>query len=682
MKGNKKNKSNNNDTLPPTSFPSAEDETTFPVPPPQIEGYKILGELGKAGQGRVWRALQLSTHREVALKVPRAGLLHSEKSRARFEREVEVASRLKHPNIARIYDSGIHQDSYYYTMDLIKGIQLNEYIEQHNLTQRQILELMLTVCQAMQHAHQNAVIHRDIKPSNILVTEDGQPHIVDFGLAKYIPGEDISKAISSDGEMVGTPAYMSPEQALGEMERVDTRTDVYSLGAILYVLLTGRNPHDLSGARTDVLHRIGHEEIIRPRKISQKMNKELEAVLLKSLELEPDNRYSCAGDLAKDIDNYLKGEPLSAMQHTAAYFLGKRIRKHYLPISTVCLLLVAFMVGVILPWAIESVRSDKEWQDNLREFDKRHEREIVKQSHFSDKSILRLSFGIYPSDRPSIMEDMFEPTLESIRENVEELLKRPVYIKLNLFPTYKDGVDAIVKGKVDFVRFGPASYIIAKDYNPGIQLLAIERMKSGKKRFYGVIVVRKDSDIYELSDLKDRSFAFGDRNSTIGRYLSQYELAKAGICANDLSRYKYLGSHDAVAEAVLAGQFDAGALKKSTYERYKSEFRVIGEPFMNVTKPWIARAGLNPVVFSNLRKVLLELKDPGGLNEIGVSSFGEVSDSDYDLVRKRMEESTRFFPWWFGFMHKWPTITAVLILVGTVIYVLGTIKRRKRIVTG
>jgi len=147
---------------------------------PQIEGYEILGKLGEAGQGQIWRALQLSTNRQVALKVPRAGLISSDKALARFEREVELAAALKHPNIAQIHDSGIHQGIYYYAMDLIEGMQLDEYVKQHDLNFRQILELMKTIDQAVQHAHQNGVIHRDLKPSNIVVTEDGQPYIVDF----------------------------------------------------------------------------------------------------------------------------------------------------------------------------------------------------------------------------------------------------------------------------------------------------------------------------------------------------------------------------------------------------------------------------------------------------------------------------------------------------------------------
>ncbi|MHC4889667.1 MAG: serine/threonine protein kinase [Planctomycetota bacterium] len=406
-----------NNTLPPTSYPSGEDETAFPIHPPQIEGYKILSELGKAGQGRVWRALQLSTRREVALKVPRTGLLSSKKGLARFEREVELAARLKHPNIARIHDSGIHQDRYYYTMELVEGVPLDDYVEQHKLTQRQILELMRTICQAVQHAHQNTVIHRDIKPSNILVTEDGQPHIVDFGLAKYIPGEDLSKAISIDGEMVGTPAYMSPEQALGEMEKVDTRTDVYSLGAILFVLLTGKNLHDLSGARTDVLHRIAHEVVIRPRKIKPKIDKELEAVLLKSLAREPDERYASAGELAGDIDNYLNGRPLIAKAPTLCYFLCKQVRKYQRAIVIACLIVIAFSIGLFGQHTIKNVRR------------------YFFQIRIAGNPALELTFGLYTSDKRRVMYKKFDPIIDYIEERVEYLLERPVDIDMEIFDT-------------------------------------------------------------------------------------------------------------------------------------------------------------------------------------------------------------------------------------------------------
>jgi len=314
---------------------------------PQIEGYQVLGELGKGGMGTVWRAVQLSTRREVALKVMSAKAFGSRKTLSRFEREVELAARLQHPNITRVYDSGIDRGLYYYVMELIDGEHLDTYVKHHKLGQKQILELMLVVCRAIQHAHQLGVIHRDLKPSNILVPEDGQPHILDFGLAKGLADKDSSLTLSMAGEMIGTLPYMSPEQAAGRQDELDTRTDVYSLGLMLYRLLTGKSPHDLSGTQYTVTKRIAEDEVVRPRAINRQIDEELEAVLLKALAHKPENRYNTAGDLAEDVSGYLNGEPLTARPPTTMYFLRKRIRKHRTRIVAWCLI-VAIVIGATL----------------------------------------------------------------------------------------------------------------------------------------------------------------------------------------------------------------------------------------------------------------------------------------------------------------------------------------------
>ncbi|MBN1507575.1 MAG: serine/threonine protein kinase [Sedimentisphaerales bacterium] len=329
-----------------------EEEFGFSAPPPEIDGYKILGKLGEAGQGQVWRAVQLGTHREVALKVPHVGLASSRKALARFEREVEVAARLRHPNIARVHDSGVHQGLYFYTMDLIEGTNLDRYVEQARLTHREILELMRTICQAVQHAHQNGVIHRDLKPSNIVVMEDGRHFIVDFGLAKSLLTDDLAIIVSVDGEAAGTPAYMSPEQAAGRLDELDTRTDVYSLGVMLFALLTGEFPHDLSGSRQVVLRRIAEEEVRRPRRLNPRLDKDLEALLLKALDSIPDRRYSSAGELAQDIDNYLKGTPLVAGPPAVAYRLKKFVRRNVALSSAVVAAVVSLVLGLIATTAM------------------------------------------------------------------------------------------------------------------------------------------------------------------------------------------------------------------------------------------------------------------------------------------------------------------------------------------
>jgi len=295
---------------------------------PKIEGYEITGQLGQGGMGIVWRAVQLSTKREVAIKFLGRHRFASKRSRARFEREVSLAARLTHPNIARVYHSGIHRGIYYYAMELVEGVHLDKFVKQNDLSQREILELMKGVCDAICHAHEQGVIHRDLKPSNILVTKDAQPHIVDFGLAKASMKEEDDLTISIEGEVAGTLAYMAPEQAAGRLNKISERTDVYSLGAITYELLTGRLPHDLSGSRYDTIKSIVEEEIRSPRESGQFIGLELEALLMTALAREPEDRYPSAGVFLQDISNYLNGEPLVARSLSRAYLIRKRIGKH------------------------------------------------------------------------------------------------------------------------------------------------------------------------------------------------------------------------------------------------------------------------------------------------------------------------------------------------------------------
>ena len=176
---------------------------------PKLDGYDIRGKLGEGGMGAVWKAVQLSTKRNVAVKLMSAASFGSERARLRFEREVELTASLDHPHIARVFDSGVRDGIFFYSMELIDGLPLDDYVTAHKLPRREILLLMERVCEAVQHAHQKGVIHRDLKPSNILVDKNGQPHVLDFGLAKITQGGD---QISVDGEIAGTPPFMIPNK--------------------------------------------------------------------------------------------------------------------------------------------------------------------------------------------------------------------------------------------------------------------------------------------------------------------------------------------------------------------------------------------------------------------------------------------------------------------------------------
>jgi len=322
--------------------------------------YKIIGKLGVGGMGTVWRAQLISGGRQVALKLLNAGHLTSDIAKRRFEREVEVASLLEHPNIARVYESGVHHGAYFYAMELIEGISLDDYVQQHHFDRRATLALMAVICRAMQYAHQKGVIHRDLKPSNILVDVTGCPHIVDFGLGKLLDEQTPFSTISVEGGWVGTPAYMSPEQAAGTSRQVDTRSDIYSLGVILYQLLTKRLPHDTSGGNLAVLQCVAHAEIIRPRVALPGMDRDLESVLLKSLARRPEDRYASIGQFAQDIDNYLNGDPVNARRLTALYYLRKKIAKHLAPIAaaaTAIAVIVTILINASHRVALERNRA-------------------------------------------------------------------------------------------------------------------------------------------------------------------------------------------------------------------------------------------------------------------------------------------------------------------------------------
>ncbi len=261
------------------------------------------------------------------------------------------------------------------------------------------------------------------------------------------------------------------------------------------------------------------------------------------------------------------------------------------------------------------------------------------------ENIPTLSFGVYTSDKPSEMYKKFKPMLRYIEDEIAARIEDSPQIKLVIYKTYELALEAFINGEVDFVRFGPASYVIAKNRNPEVRLLAIEENK-GKKRFNGIILVREDSSFGSLKDLNGSSFAFGDENSTIGRYLSQAELVEAGLNVTDLESFDYLGRHDRVVAAVLHGKYDAGAAKESTFAKYREKGLRALKSFDNVTKPWVARSNLEEDHFVALQDVLLNTTNPEILKTFSksLSGFSPCADSEYDFVRQGMERSKRFFP--------------------------------------
>lgn len=374
------------------------------APPPEIHGYQILKQIGRGGMGVVFKAIQLSTKRVVALKLLLEGPLASESARKRFEREIALAAQLRHPGIIPIYDSGEADGRMYYAMEHVFGLALGDHARAHNLDIKSRIDLFVRICEPISHAHMRGVIHRDLKPSNILIDGGGDPHVLDFGLAKAGSlEENVNTSITA--QIVGTPAYMSPEQASGDPTGIDIRVDVYALGVMLFELLTGQMPYDTNGPIGKVLHNIAHSEPISPSKLNPKIDPDLSTIIVKALSKRKEDRYQSVESLAGDLKRFLAGEPITAKPVSSIYLLKKIIFRHKL-VSAVGAAAIFFaasifaVVGyfsrqletkaVILEQTVQSARRSEEKLAVMEEEDKQKEEKRLKAKAAYESALRRL----------------------------------------------------------------------------------------------------------------------------------------------------------------------------------------------------------------------------------------------------------------------------------------------------
>jgi serine/threonine protein kinase len=368
---------------------------------PQFVGpYHLLEKLGEGGMGQVWLAEQSApVRRRVALKLIRTGI-YDKALLQRFQAERQSLAIMDHPAIAKVFDAGTTEAGQpYFVMEYVPGLPITEYCDSKKLSIRQRIELFIQVCEGVQHAHQKAIIHRDIKPANVLVVEvDGKPRprIIDFGLAKAVTSQVSGETLFTQaGTFLGTPGYMSPEQADPGVQDIDTRTDVYSLGVVLYVLLTGCEPFDTASWKKlpfdEVLRRLREEDAptpstrvssaheasgtaasarsTEPRQLVSQLRGDLDWITMKAVEKDRNRRYGTPTELAADLRRYLENEPVVARPASAGYRLQKYVRRHRVAVAVAIIiggLLVSF--GVVQAMQLRRITRERDRADRIADF--------------------------------------------------------------------------------------------------------------------------------------------------------------------------------------------------------------------------------------------------------------------------------------------------------------------------
>ncbi len=331
--------------------------------PTSIGRYRIIRLLGEGGMGVVYEAEQDQPRRIVALKVLRSGFSSEERLR-RFRHEAEILGRLHHPGIAQIHDAGAADDSgdsiAYYAMEFIDGRRLNEHADARGLDRQQRLALLAEICDAVQHAHDQGIIHRDLKPGNILVDSQGRPRILDFGVARATDCDAQVTTLRTDiGRLIGTIPYMSPEQVTGDSRRIDARCDIYALGVIGYELLAGRLPYELRGRIVPEAARIIREtDPVRLSSVDRALRGDVETIIAKALEKDPQRRYASAAEFAADVRRYLRHEPIAARPPSTLYQFNRFARRNRAVVAGAAVAGLGLLVGaVVAVWqAVEATR--------------------------------------------------------------------------------------------------------------------------------------------------------------------------------------------------------------------------------------------------------------------------------------------------------------------------------------
>ena len=662
--------------------------------------YEIIERIGRGGMGIVYRARQHSLNRIVALKMIRVGELASPAALARFRREAEAVAKLDHANIVPIYEVGEHEANPFLVMRLVEGVSLAECLHDFALAgglesnqgasvarirppQVKIARFMATVARAVHSAHERGVLHRDLKPSNILVDQEGNPQLSDFGIAKLV---DQETALTQTAELLGTPSYMAPEQAAGKP--ISRSADIYSLGAILYQLLTGRPP--FKGERPmEILRRVMEQEPTHPNLINPSVDRDLAIICLKCLDKNPTRRYACALEFAEDLERWQRREPILARPAGAIL----RLRRWSARNPALATLIAGLFLGMALTLGLLAKAHEEKRRKSialaiLRTETARQLQEIwaSPSPFFAIKSETlaamagqepahlqagekRFTIAFVAEGNPVDRVLGVAPLLEHIEQTITTTMQTPTRFDLKLYKTEARAVTDLVGGELDFLQMNARDYLHAKMQAPGIQSLVNFTPwpgPAGLRSDGAVIFTRTGTGIKTLSDLHGRSFLFGTADSSMTFWAKAY-LAEAGICAGDLAKYRYLDSKDEMVknsgplpaasdlgnpfsdmtsvEAVVDGFYDAAvATEKRFLQVAATQKLVLLSRFSDTASLLVGRSKLPASTARSFQLAMINIKDPQILQTFPgyPSGFKLCTDKDFAQVLKELPSESKF----------------------------------------